>query len=162
MWAALLGGLIGAGIPATLTYMGWRRSRQSSDAEAFGPALLLLHRLEPYSIMMNVGPDAEAEAAKWVDLPQKVETARERLLVVSAGNPRRRVRDLAFIAQVKLGSLYNAMGWQVVNMLRNKANDDWVEHFRTTHAEAEAAMRELVNANFAWVSLPARRSRRTD
>ena len=48
MWAALLGGLIGAGIPGFLTYMGLRRARQSNDAEAFGPALLLLHRLEPY------------------------------------------------------------------------------------------------------------------
>jgi len=35
MWAALIGSLIGAGITAIL-YLGQRRSRQASDAEAFG------------------------------------------------------------------------------------------------------------------------------
>ena len=40
-WGAFLGGLIGASIPAVLAYIGLRRARQSNDAEAFGPALLL-------------------------------------------------------------------------------------------------------------------------
>ena len=159
MWAALLGGLIGAGIPGVLTYTGLRRTRQASDAEAFGPALLLLHRLNPYGVMMNVNSDPEVEAARWADMPQKVETARGRLLVVSAGNPRKRVRDLAFTAQRKLGELDNAAGFQVGDMLRNKDNPGWVEHFREVHGETETAVRELIDANFAWWSLPWRRGK---
>jgi hypothetical protein len=156
MWAALLGGLIGAGIPGFLTYMGLRRARQSNDAQAFGPALLLLHRLEPYRVMMNVSRDLEVEAAKWTDMPQKIEAARERLLVVSAGNPRHRVRELAFAAQVKLGNVHHAMGWQLSDMLTHKDNLEWVDIYRKAHAEAETTMRELIDANFAWGYLPKR------
>jgi hypothetical protein len=159
MWAALLGGLIGAGIPGVLTYMGLRRTRQASDAEAFGPALLLLHRLNPYSVMANVNADPEVEAAKWADMPQTVETARGRLLVVSAGNPRKRVRDLAFTAQRKLGELDHAAGFLVHDMLRNNDNPGWVEHFREVHAETETAVRELIDANFAWGLQPWKRGK---
>lgn len=35
-WSALIGGLIGAGIPAVLACLGWHRARHSADAEAFG------------------------------------------------------------------------------------------------------------------------------
>jgi len=46
-WSALAGGLIGAGIPPILAYVGLRRARQSADAEAFGLAVLLLDRVHP-------------------------------------------------------------------------------------------------------------------
>jgi hypothetical protein len=44
-WNALIGALIGAGIPATLVYVGLHRQRQSADTEAFGPAVLVLDRV---------------------------------------------------------------------------------------------------------------------
>jgi hypothetical protein len=157
MWAALVGGLIGAGIPAVLTFMGLRRSRQSNDAEAFGPAMLLLYRLEPDRVMMNVSSDAAAEYEKWKDFPRLIAAARERLLVVSAGNPRRRVRELASVAQVKLGNVHHAMGWQVDFMLSNRDNPGWVEIYRKDHADAQKAMQDLIDANFAWAYLPSRR-----
>ena len=159
MWAALLGGLIGAGIPGVLTYTSLRRARQASDADAFGPALLLLHRLNPYSVMANVSSDPEIEAARWADMPQTVETARGRLLVVSAGNPRKRVRNLAFTAQRKLGELDSAAVFQVRDMLRNKDNPGWEDHFREVHAETENVVRELIDANFASGLLPWRRGK---
>jgi hypothetical protein len=81
-WGALLGGLIGGSIAAVLTYIGLRRGRQSTDAEAFGPALLLLYRMEPNRIMFNINPNVEAEAARLAQLSQQTDTARERLLVV--------------------------------------------------------------------------------
>ena len=65
-------------------------------------------------------------------------------------NPRKRVRDLAFTAQRKLGELDNAAGYQVSYMLRDKDNPGWEEHFRDVHTEAEIAVRELIDANFAW------------
>ena len=43
---------------------------------------------------MNLNADAAAEAPKWAELQRQLDTARERLLIVSAGNPRRHVRDL--------------------------------------------------------------------
>ena len=89
IWGALLGGLIGAGIPGLLTYVGLRRSRQASDAEAFGPAMLLLDRFQPERVMFNISPDGDVEAGKWADLAQQTDTTRGRLLVVRAGHPRR-------------------------------------------------------------------------
>jgi hypothetical protein len=40
-WNALIGGLIGAGIPGTLTYLGLRRGRQSADADWLSAGLSL-------------------------------------------------------------------------------------------------------------------------
>lgn len=94
-WNALVGGLIGAGIPAALVYLGLHRARQSADAEVFGPAVLLLDRLNPERVTINLNPDAIAEGAKWAELQRQLDVARERLLVVSAGHPRRHVRKLA-------------------------------------------------------------------
>jgi hypothetical protein len=45
------------------------------------------------------------------------------------------------------------MSWQVGDMVRNRDNPEWVEHYRQTHAEAEATMRDLIDANFAWWGL---------
>jgi hypothetical protein len=156
MWAALLGGFIGAGIPGLLTFIGLRRSRQSNDAEAFGPAILLLHRLEPYQIMANVNSDAAIELAKWKEMPELIGTARERLLVVSAGNPRRRVRDLAKDAELKLGNVHRDMGWQLNDMFAKRDNPGWVEIYRKDHAEAQKAMQDLIDTNFAWAYWPSR------
>jgi hypothetical protein len=35
-------------------------------------------------------------------------------------------------------------------MLQNTDNPEWVAHFHKVHAEAETAMRDLIDANFAW------------
>jgi hypothetical protein len=150
IWGALIGGLIGAGIPGFLTYLGLRRARQSTDAEAFGPALLLLYRLQPDRVMMNLSSDAAAEAARVTELAQQTDRARERLLVVSAGHPRRHVRELARMAEVKLGNVHHLMGWQVMDMYRHRDNPEWEAHYRNEHAEAQTAMDDLIAANFAW------------
>jgi hypothetical protein len=157
-WGALIGGLIGAGIPAILTYLGLRRTRQSTDAEAFGPALLLLDRLHPDRVAMNLR-DADTEAATWVELQQQLHEARERLLVVSAGHPRRRVRQLAQDAQIKVANAFSSSQWVVGDMLRNRDNTEWMDHARQTHADATTAMRRLIDANFEWhpLQLPTRK-----
>jgi len=152
-WGALLGGLIGAGIPASLTYIGLHRGRQATDAEAFGPAMLLLYRMNPDRIMIKISSDSDAEDANVAKLAEQTDTARERLLIVRAGNPRRRVRDLADLAQTRLGNVHHAMGWQVRSMLRHEDNPGWVDHYRQTHVEAETTMRKLIDANFAWWGL---------
>src|SRR6266576_6603307 len=126
IWGALIGGLIGAGI----TYLGLRRARRSTDAEAFGQALLVLYRLQPDRVMMNLSSDAAAEAARVTELAQQTDRARERLLVVSAGHPHRDVRDLAKMAHVKLGNVHHLMGWQVMDMYRHRDNPEWEASYR--------------------------------
>lgn len=149
-WNALIGALIGAGIPATLVYMGLYRQRQSADAEAFGPAVLLLDRINPDRLTINIIPDPVAEAAMLADLQRQVEVARERLLIVSVGNPRRRVRKLARIAQVKLANVFHGTSWAVRDLQVNRSNPEWMAHVRERHSEAVAAMDALIEANFAW------------
>jgi hypothetical protein len=100
--------------------------------------------------MVNITVNAEVQDARLAEVSQLTDTARERLLVVMAGHPRRHVRELADIAQVKLGRAFGAMGWQVSDMLGNKDNPEWVQHYRVAYAEADSAIRELIDANFAW------------
>jgi hypothetical protein len=153
-WSALIGALIGASIPAVLTYLGLRRGRQSADAEAFGPAVLLLYHLNPERVTINFDRDTAAE--KWAELQRQLDIARERLLIVSAGNPRRHVRALARDAEVKITNAAHASGWAVVDMQANRDNREWMDHARKTHTEAETAMRDLIEANFSWSVLGRR------
>lgn len=149
-WSALIGGLIGAGIPGWLAYVGMLRSRQAADAEAFGPAVLLLDRVHPMRVTMNMSADRNAESAKWTELRSQLGVARERLLVVSAGHPRRHVRVLARSAEVKLTSAFEASNWAVRDLGAHVDNPEWLANAQQKHAEAEAAMRELIDANFGW------------
>jgi hypothetical protein len=119
-WSALAGGLIGAGIPATLAYLGLRRGRQSADAEAFGPAVLLLYDLEPHRVTMHTSRNEMGEALKWGGLQRQLDSARERLLVVSTGNPRRHVRTLAEAAEGKLATAYRASEIAAQNVLKGQ------------------------------------------
>jgi hypothetical protein len=152
-WNALIGALVGAGIPATLVYIGLQRQRQSADAEAFGPAVVILDRVNPDRLTINLIPDPVAEAAMLADLQRQVGEARERLLVVAAGNPRRRVRKLARIAEVKLANVFHGTSWAVRDLLANRSNLEWMDHARELHAEALAAMEDLIEANFAWTGI---------
>ncbi len=147
-WNALVGALIGAGIPGTLTYLGLRRGRQSADAEAFGAAILLLDRVNPERVTINLNPDATAENAKWAELQEQLAVARERLLVVSAGHPRRHVRELALATEVKVNNAFQAPHWAVSDMQANRDNREWIDRARKLHTDAEATLRQLIDANF--------------
>jgi hypothetical protein len=159
-WSALVGGLIGAGIPAILAGLGLQRTRQASDAEAFGPAVLLLDRLNPDRVAFNINPDVTAEGGKWAELQKQLDVARERLLIVSAGNPRRRVRELAQDAEVKVTNAFQASSWAVHDLQANRNNPEWMDHARKTHAAADAAMRTLIDANFGWHVFRRRQAKR--
>jgi hypothetical protein len=149
-WGALLGGFIGAGIPATLAYLGLRQGRQSADAEAFGPAVLLLHRVQPERVTASMSPDESVEQERWAELQEQLELARERLLVVGAGNPRRHVRELARLAEVKVDNAFHSSHWLVLDMQKNRDTHEPLKIAMKEHAEAMAAMEELIDANFGW------------
>jgi hypothetical protein len=151
-WSALIGGLIGAGIPTLAAAVGMRRQRQTADAEAFGPAVSLLRRVNPDRVLINANPDAEAQYAEMRELEELIGVAGERLLVVAAGNPRRRVRKLAREAEVKLGNVFHGTAWAVRDLLQNRDNPAWMDHARNTFTEADRALTELIEANFAWFS----------
>ncbi len=158
-WNALVGALIGASIPGILTYLGLRRGRQSADAEAFGAAILLLDRVNPDRVAINLNPDTTAESAKWAELQEQLAVARERLLVVSAGHPRRHVRELALATEVKVTNAFQASHWVVSDMKTNRDNPEWMDRARKLHTDAEATLRQLIDANFTW-SIFGRRSLR--
>lgn len=120
-WSALVGAFIGAGIPTILGYIKALNARRMADAEAFGPALLLLDRMDPIRVTMNVG-SREVERARWEELSKRVDAACERLLVISAGHPRRVVRELARQAQRKLSNVRQASSWAVSDLLQNRDN----------------------------------------
>jgi hypothetical protein len=158
-WSALIGALIGAGIPTSLALVGLRRGRQAADAEAFGPAVLLLSRVNPYRVTMNANSAHHAEYAKRAELQGQLDVARERLLIVSAGNPRQNVRELARTAEVKLNNAFKSSNWAVHDLIRNRDITPAMTRAQKDHAEAESAMRELIEANFGWGVLPWRRRR---
>jgi hypothetical protein len=147
-WSALVGGFIGAGIPALLALLALQRARQAADAEAFGPAVLLLDRVNPDRVAINFNPDTTGENAMWAELQKQLDVARERLLVVSAGNPRRQVRALARAAEVKVDNAFKASSWVVRDMQENRDYREALDHAKKTHAEAETGMRNLIDANF--------------
>lgn len=76
------------------------------------------------------------------------DTARERLLIIAAGHPRRDIRELATQAQVKLANVLQASGWAVGDLLQNRNNPDWMEHAQKTHEEAVETLQELIDATF--------------
>jgi hypothetical protein len=90
------------------------------------------------------------------DLQRQVDGARERLLVVAAGNPRRPVRKFARIAEVKLAAVFLRSSWAVRDMQANRNNPAGIALARERHADAEAAMETLIAANFAWTGLDHR------
>jgi len=120
---------------------------EATVAQAVGPAMLLLDRMDPVRVTMNVG-SAEAEEDRWKELTQQVYATRERLLIIAAGHPRRDIRNLAEQAQVKLANVLQASGWAVSDLLRNRNNPEWIEHARKTHEEAKNALQELVETTF--------------
>jgi hypothetical protein len=120
---------------------------EATVAQAVGPAMLLLDRMDPVRVTMNVGT-AEAEQDRWKELTQQVYAARERLLIIAAGHPRRDIRNLAEQAQVKLANVLQASGWAVSDLLRNRNNPEWIEHARNTHNEARDALQELIDTTF--------------
>src|SRR5262249_53350906 len=146
IWGALLGGLIGAGIPGWLTYVGLRRGRLASDAAVFGPARVLLGRMNPDAVMFNFSNDRDTELSKWADLARQVDAARQGLLTVAAGHPRRGVRRGAEVVERKISAIQVAFGWQVSDMLRNHDNPEWLKHYREVYAEADKALRDLIEA----------------
>ena len=149
-WSALIGGLIGAGIPAWLAYAGLRRGSHPPEAESFGPAVVLLDRVHPARVTMTVNADPAAEAARWADLQQQLDVARERLLVVSAGNPRRHVRKLARAAEVKLTIAFQASHRAAADLPATREQAQALSLARQRHAEAQTAMRDLIAADFGW------------
>jgi HNH endonuclease len=121
---------------------------EAAIAQAVGPAMLLLDRMNPLRVTMNVS-NAEAEQARWKELAERVDAARERLLIIGAGHPRPNIRELAAQAQVKLANVLHASGWAVHDLLQNRSNPEWMERAQKTHEEANQVLRQLVDATFA-------------
>jgi aromatic ring-opening dioxygenase catalytic subunit (LigB family) len=104
--------------------------------------------------MINANRDTDAET--WSALRDQLDKAREGLFIVSAGNPCRRVRKLAQEAEVKLTNAGTWSRWAAKDLLEHRDFTESMKMAYKHHAEATAAMRELIGANFRWSPLPPR------
>lgn len=142
----LVGALIGAAIPAWLSYIQNGRSRQSADAEAFGPAGLLLSDVDPDRVALNVRHD-DTETAMWAEIAARTQVVRSQLLVVAAGHPRPQVRKLAQGAQIKIANAVTSAGW-LVRDLREGHDLTIRDQAREDHQAATEALQDLIDASF--------------
>src|SRR5689334_7236325 len=94
------------------------------------------------------GAGARLGLARQVGAHERVDAARERLLVISAGHPRRDIRELAEQAQVKLANLRNPSQRAVMDLLAHKNNPEGMTGALDVHGDAREALRSLIEATF--------------
>jgi hypothetical protein len=139
--SSLLSGHIDAAIPGSLTLLGIRRRVRETDAAVFGPAMLLLNEFDPDIAAMAVLPDRQAELDRWRERATRLNSAREQLLVIAAGHPRRQVREGAERTQVALANAARSTTWVVRDITANPNNPDGM-------TQARAALSSVVAAHF--------------
>jgi hypothetical protein len=130
--AALVGGLLGGGIPGVMTYLGWhreqgerRQARRWEDAEVVADARQLLTDIDPVRCGINVNSAPGAEDARWTDLNRRRDDVRRRLLVMSTGHPSPGVRSSAKRLEVEVFNAAVQSEWHVSDLLRGR---DYAEH----------------------------------
>ena len=102
--SALVGGLVGGGIPAVMTYLGSRHERarrleerQWADAEVLADVRRLLYDVDPTRRGANVDTRPGAEDALWTTLRQRCDDVQRRLLVLYVGHPSAAIQSAAIL-----------------------------------------------------------------
>jgi hypothetical protein len=151
--AALVGGLLGGGIPGLMTYVGWRRetrlSRQArrwQDAEVVADARNLLVDIDPARRGINANPSPGAEVALWEDLTSRRDKVRRELMVLATGHSSEDVRTLAEKLEPQLFMAAVQTQWFVRYVLAGRPDSPSRTHAETSHATADATLGELDEA----------------
>jgi hypothetical protein len=150
---AIAGGLIGAGIPAVMTMVGWRHERarrredrQWADAEIVADARHLLHDIDPDRRGLNVNTAPGAEDALWASLNQRRDEVRRRLLRMAAGHPSAEVQSAAGKLETCLFTAAVQAEWHVADVIKRRDTPEQLGYARKSYESAMAASAELESA----------------
>lgn len=150
---AIAGGLIGAGIPAVITMVGWRRERarrredrQWADAEIVADARHLLHDIDPARRGLNVSTAPGAEDALWAGLNQRRDEVRRQLLRMAAGHPSAAVQSAAEKLEVSLFTAAVQAEWLVADVIKGRDTSEQLGYAQKSYESAMAACADLESA----------------
>jgi hypothetical protein len=147
---AIAGGLIGAGIPAAMTWAGWRRERerrreerQLADAEIIADARKFLLDIDPARRGVNVSKAPGAEDAQWASLNQRRDQVRRRIFFLAAGHPSLAVRSAAKKLDPQLFTASVQAEWHVADVIKGRDTAEHLPYAQERYDKAMAALAEL-------------------
>ncbi|TMA51679.1 MAG: hypothetical protein E6J80_13145 [Deltaproteobacteria bacterium] len=148
--SALVGGLVGGGIPAVMTYLGSRHERarrleerQWADAEVLADVRRLLYDVDPTRRGANVDTRPGAEDALWTTLRQRCDDVQRRLLVLYVGHPSAAIQSSAEKVAAESAKAVVMSEWHVHDLLKKNGNDEQFDVARKCHETALASTAEL-------------------
>jgi hypothetical protein len=150
---AVAGGLIGAGIPAVMTMVGWRREqarrredRQWADAEVIADARQFLLNVDPVRCGVNVNTAPGAEDARWANLNKRRDQVRRKLLFLAAGHPSPEVRSAAEKLEPQLFTAAAQTEWHVADLLKGRDTAEHLGYAQERYKDAMAGLADLERA----------------
>jgi hypothetical protein len=149
-FGAVAGGLIGAGIPAVMTWLGWRNERarlreerQWADAEIVADARHFLTDVDPVQRGANINTAPGAEDALWASLDQRRGDVQRRLFRLAAGHPSSIVRSAAKRLEPLLVTAAVQSKWQVDDVIKGRNNAQHLQFAQESYDKAMAALADL-------------------
>jgi hypothetical protein len=148
--AAVVGGLIGAGIPAVVTMAGWRRERarrredrQWADAATIADARQFLFDVDPVRCGVNANKTPGVEDARWADLNKRRDQVQRQLFVLAAGHPSPAVRSAAGKLEPQLFTAAVQAEWHVADVINGRDNAEHLSYAQKRYDNAATALADL-------------------
>ncbi len=138
--AALIGGLLGGGIPALMTYLAGQREqrdrrqdRQWLDAEVLADVYRLLVDIDPARRGMSVSRANGVEDDRWADIGQRLGDVRTRLLRLASGHPSTEVQALARKLEAELSAATTHSRHHVSDVIRGRDTPEQLQLAQDSH-----------------------------
>ena len=151
--AALMGGLLGGGIPAAMTYLAGRReqrerrqARQWEDAEVLADVYRLLVDIDPVRRGMSARSEPGVEDDRWAGINRRLGDVSRRLLVLASGHPSTGVQALARKLETDLSRATSNSWHEVSDLLRHRDTPEQLLLARECHEAAVVTADELDRA----------------
>jgi hypothetical protein len=167
--AALIGGLVGGGIPAVMSYLAGRReqmerrqARQWQDAEVLADVYQLLVEIDPARCGMSLSTEPGVEEDRWAGIGQRLGDVSRRLLWLASGHPSAGVQAAAQKLEPELSAAATQSRHHVFDMLRRRDIPEQLQSAQQCHEVAVATADELDRAvkragSGAHIALPGMR-----
>jgi hypothetical protein len=151
--AALIGGLLGGGIPALMTHLAGQReqrerrqARQWQDAEVLADVYRLLVDIDPARRGISVSSVDGVEDDRWADIGRRLDDIRTRLLRQASGHPSTEVQALARKLEAELAAATTHSRHHVSDLLRRRDTPEQLQLAQESHEAAMATADELDRA----------------